>query len=134
MSFNISHGQGELLVQIRPGVTTPVTAYTADQLRTEITLITAAIDPAAVLSTVGQTDIAIYHDDDGTTYDQTTIILSETRLQLLQDSIVFQAQHPGSGIHLLPTGTLGVETADANDVTFSIYGITETRAERVVGR
>jgi hypothetical protein len=134
MSFNISHAQGELLAQVRPGVTTPVTAVTADALRIEITLITAAIDPTAVLSTAGQTDVAVYHDDDGTTYDQTSIILSETRLQLLQDSILFQAQHPGSGIHILPGGNLAVETADANDVTFSIYGITETRAERVVGR
>lgn len=135
MSFNISHGQGELLAQVRPGVTTPVVAFTAGQLRAEITLIKCVIDPAAVLSTAGQTDIALYHDDDGgSTFDQTTIIESETRLQLLQGTILFQAQHPGSGYHIKPGGQIAVEVADADDVTFSFYGITETRAERVMGR
>ena len=124
---------GELLAQVRPGVTTPVLALTGSDLRTEITLILATIDPAAVLGTAGQTDIAIYQDDaGGGTYDQTTIIFSETRLQLLQENIVFQAMHPGSGIHLKPNAQIAVETADADDVTFSIYGITETRAERRV--
>lgn len=131
MSFNISHAQGELLAQFRPSVTTPVVAFTAGELRVEITLILAAIDPAAVLSTAGQTDIAIYHDDATPfVFDQTTIIWSETRLQLLQEPIVFQAQHPGSGIHVQPNGQIAVEVADADDVTFSFYGITETRAER----
>ena len=130
--LGITHAMGELLAQVRPGVTTPVVALTADQLRIEVTLILATIDPAAVLGTAGQTDIAIYHDDaGGSTFDQTTIVWSETRLQLLQEPIVFQAQHPGSGFQLLPGAQLAVETADADDVTFSIYGITETRAERV---
>lgn len=134
MSFQISHAQGELLAQVRPGVITPVTAFTAGELRVEITLILCTIDPAAVLSTAGQTDVALYHDDDGTTYDQTTIILSETRLQLLQENTLFQAQHPGSGIMVKPGGSLGVEIADADDVTFSFYGITETLADRVINR
>lgn len=135
MSFDISHAQGELLAQITPGVTTPVQAFQAGELRVEITMIKCAIDPAAVLATAGQTDVALYHDDaGGSTFNQSTLIAAETRLQLVQDSILFQAQHPGSGIHIQPNGELGVEVADANDVTFSIYGITETRAERVVGR
>jgi hypothetical protein len=123
---------GELLAQIRPGVTTPLLAFTGSELRTEITLILATIDPAAVLTTLGQVDIALYHDDaGGSTFDQTTIIFSETRLQLLQENIVFQAQHPGSGIHIKPNGEIAVQTTDATDVTFSLYGITETLAERV---
>lgn len=136
MTGVVTHAQGELLAQIRPGVTTPVLAYStaANGLRTEITLIKATIDPLVVLGTAGQTDIAIYHDDDGTsTADQSTIIWSETRLQLLQEPIVFQAQHPGSGIHVKPGGQIYVQTADADDVTFSLYGITETLAERVRG-
>ncbi len=129
--LGISHAMGELLAQVRPGVTTPVLAYTASDLRTEITLILAVVDPVAVLSTVGQTDIAIYQDDDGgSVADQSTIIWSETRLQLLQEPDVWNAEHPGSGIHMKPGAQLYVQTADADDVTFSIYGITETRAER----
>lgn len=131
MTQGVSHAQGELLAQVRPGVITPVLAYAADQLRTEITLILAVVDPVAGPA---QADIAIYHDDSGgSTFDQTTIIFSETRLQLLQESTVFQAQHPGSGIFINAGGELAVETSDANDVTFSIYGITETLAERVRG-
>lgn len=129
MSYAISHAQGELLAQVRPGVTTPVSAYVADQLRTEITLILCVIDP---VSGPAQSDVAIYHDTSTVqTFDQTTIILSETRLQLLQTNDLFQAQHPGSGIILRPGDELAVQCGDADDVTFSIYGVTETRAERV---
>lgn len=132
MSYQISHAQGELLAQVRPGVITPVLAYTAQELRTEITLILAVLDPTVVLATPGQSDIAIYHDDaGGSTADQSTIIWSETRLQLLQEPIVFQAQHPGSGIMVRPDGQIYVQAADADDITFSIYGITETLAERI---
>ena len=128
MTQNVTHAQGELLAQIRPGVTTPVVAFTGSELRTEIILIQAVIDPLAGPT---QTDIAIYHDDSGgSTFDQSTIIWSETRLQLLQEPTVIQAQHPGSGIHVKPGGQIAVQTADADDVTFSIYGITETLAER----
>jgi len=132
MSFNISHAQGELLARVRPGVITPVLAYTGGQLRTEITLILCVIDP---VGGPASSDVALYHDDAGSsTFDLSTIILSETRMQLTQDNILFQAQHPGSGILLKPGAELAVQTADINDVTFSIYGITETRAERVTGR
>lgn len=136
MSFNISHGQGELLAQLAPpnGTTNVLFSIAADGLRTEITLITCAIDPGGTLFTPGQIDIDIFHDDDGTTYDQTTRIISETRLVRLQDSIIFQAQHPGSGIHVRPGGSIGLMVSDADDVNVSLYGITETRAERVVGR
>ncbi len=128
----VNHAQGELLAQIRPSSTSPELAFQASELRAEITLITAVIDPIAGPS---QTDIAIYHDDAGSsTYDQTTILFSETRLQLLQDNIVFQAQHPGSGLHIKPNGQLAVQTADADDVTFNFYGITETLAERIRGQ
>ena len=132
MSFSISHAQGELLAQVRPGVTTPVLAFTAGELRTEITLILCVIDP---VSGPAQSDVALYHDDSGgSTFDQSTIILSETRLQLLQTNDLFQGQHPGSGLLIQPGGELAVQCADANDVTFSIYGVTETRAERLSGR
>lgn len=125
------HAQGELLAQVRPNVITPVPALSADQLRIEITLILAVIDPAAGPANL---NVAVYHDDTGgSTFDQTTIIMSETRLQLLQDNRLFQAQHPGSGIHMRPGGQIAVATSEADDVTFSIYGIPETLADRVRG-
>ena len=125
-----SHAQGELLAQVRPGVTTPVAAFTAGQLRVEITTIMAAVDPSAGPAT---SNIAVYHDDaGGSTFDQTTIIISQSLPQLSTANArnrIFQAQHPGSGLFLKPGAQIAVQTADANDVTFSIYGTTETRAE-----
>jgi hypothetical protein len=131
VSFNISHAQGELLAQVRPGVTTPVLAFTASNLRTEITLFIAAIDPAGPANV----NIAIYHDDEGTsTFDMTTLIGSEQRTNQTQNTMVFQAQHPGSGILIKPGGQIAVQTDNADDVNFSIYGITETLSERLPGR
>jgi hypothetical protein len=129
----VGHAQGELLAQVRPSVTTAVTLFAAQGLRAEITLITVAIDPGETLSTAGQMDVELFQDDDGTTFDDTTRIMAETRLQMLQDSIFFQAQHPGSGIHLKPGGALGVAIADANDAVISVYGITESRVGPVGG-
>jgi hypothetical protein len=130
---SVKHAQGELLAQVRPAVTTPVLAFTAGELRVEITLILGAIDPAAVLTTAGELNIAMYYDDDGSsTADQTTLIVSETRLQLLQLNTIFQAQHPGSGIFMRKGSQLYVQTDNVNDITFSIFGIPETLAEAPV--
>lgn len=127
--IGIGHAQGELLAQLRPANTTVNVAYNNTELRTEITCIIAAINSAAVAD---ELDIAIYHDDDGTTLNLDNLIHYETRLKLLQDPVVFQAQHPGSGIFIKPGGSLGVQTlTEASAVTFSIYGITETLADRV---
>ena len=67
--------QGQLLAQLRPGVTTPVNAFSvaADGLRTEITLISAAVLAA------GNKDITLYHDDDGTTFDLDSVLFAVQR-------------------------------------------------------
>ena len=128
MAFNISHAQGELLAQLRPSVTTAVTLYTSAELRTEVTLLIACIVPSAVSDDL---DVTVYHDDDGTSYVDDTAIMHETRLKLLQDGRLIQAQHPGSGIVIKPGGSIGVQTSVADEVTFSLYGITETLADRL---
>ena len=128
MSFNISHAQGELLAQSRPGVTTPVTLLSAAELRIEVTLLIACIVPSAISDDL---NITVYHDDDGTTYDDDTAIMHETRLKLLQDGRLIQAQHPGSGIVIKPGGSIGIQTSVADEVNFTLYGITETLADRV---
>lgn len=92
----------------------------------EITLLVAVI----VSGTAGQTEIEVYHDDDGTTYDNDTLIASIQKADNA-DGLVFQAQHPGSGILISRSGSIGVKVSQANAVNFSIYGITETLAERV---
>lgn len=126
MTYNVSHAQGEQLAQLRPSVTTPVTLFTASELRVEVTLLVICNH------TGGAVAVNVYHDDDGTTYDSTTMLVDRS---VLQDDpeFAFQAQHPGSGIHIKPGGSIGVRTATADDVTFTLYGVTETLAERIRG-
>jgi hypothetical protein len=108
-----------------------VVAFTAGKLRTEITLLLAAVDPTGPANV----NIALYHDDEGTsTFDMTTLMGSEQRTNQTQNNLVFQARHPGSGILIKPGGQLAVQTDNADDVNFSIYGITETLSERMPGR
>ena len=126
MTYNVSHAQGEQLAQLRPAVTTPVTLFTAQELRVEVTLLIICNHAG------GAVQVNVYHDDDGTTYDSSTMLVDRN---VAQDDIetYFQAQHPGSGIHIKPGGSIGVQVASANDVTFTLYGVTETLAERVRG-
>jgi hypothetical protein len=121
----ISHAQGELLAQVRPGVTTPVTLFQASKLRVEVVLILLALD-------TGTADISLYHDDTGTTYTNSNRIALMTRTLLL-DPRIFQAQHPGSGIMIKPSGSLGIATSVASVLTASVYGITESIADRIRG-
>ena len=121
--------QGQLLAQLRPNVTTPVTLYSVPSapqgLRTEILLLVAFV------ATSGNKDIIVYHDDDGTTYDSTTAIFGVQRAQF-GDNPVFAAQAVGGGIFVKPGGSIGVETSVADEVNFSLYGITEQLAvERI---
>jgi len=123
------HAAGELLGHVVPVDANPVTLYQADQLRTEITLFLVAQAPISGGATA---NIRIYHDDEGTTYDVTTIIAGGQVTRDTPDlTSVFQAQHPGSGIMIKPGGSIGVSSDDANATAFTIYGVTETLAERI---
>jgi len=127
MSFG-SHAQGQLLAQLLPSGTSAVTLFSvaATGLRTEITLLLGVIIPG----TGGSIQIDVYHDDDGTTFDNTTLIASIQKADNGPE-LLFQAQHPGSGIMVAPGGAIGVKISTASVVNFSAYGITETLAERV---
>ncbi len=131
MAYNISHAQGELLAQIRPADTNPNLAYQTAELRSEITLITAPLIPSAGASV----NVSIWHDPDGSnTFTDDTLIWYETRNLLTQSPILFQAQHPGSGIMLERNAQLAVGVSVANEVNFSLYGITETLSDRMASR
>ena len=124
----IQHAQGELLAQVRPGVTTAVELFKAGNLRVEITLILGtAIEGAAA------TSLALYHDDSGNdVYSDDTIIHTLSK-QANDSDLIFQAQHPGSGIMLKAGGSLGVKIGTANNINFSVYGHSEVLADRVRG-
>ena len=128
MTWNVTHAQGELLAQVRPSNTSAQTLFKAGELRAEITLIIATIIEGG-----SSTEVRLYHDDSGNdVYNDDTVLIGETKVDTDTDN-AFQAQHPGSGIHIKPGGSLGVKVDNANQVNFSVYGITETLAERVRG-
>lgn len=126
MTVGVSHGQGSLLAQLRPSGTTAVQLFQSDTLITELTLLFAQVRAGEA----GTVDVTVYHDDDGTTYDDDSVIFLDQRTRFASPS-VFQARHPGSGILLAPGGSIGVQSSIANAVNFSLYGITETLAERI---
>lgn len=121
------YASGELLAQLRPSGTTAVTLLTADQLRIEVTLLVSA----AIAGTSG-VDVEIYHDDDGTTYNNDTLIYKSSRTAG-GSNFLFWSQAPGGGIIIKPGGSLGVKIDSANAINFSVYGITEQLAGRVRG-
>ncbi len=123
-----SHAQGELLAQVRPAVTTAVQLYKNGPLRAEITLIIASPIEAAAA-----TSLVIYHDDTGANLVTPNEIIFVDSIQANDPVILFQAQHPGSGIFMNPNATLSCKIGIADNINFSVYGITETLAERVRG-
>lgn len=116
-----SHAQGQLLTQVVLTDTSIVSAFASLQLRVEITLIMAVVEAPATLT--------VYHDNVAAGFlPSQRILISE--LTTANDGVVFQAQHPGSGIFVQSKGLIGLQGDGVNDITCSVYGVTETRAER----
>lgn len=111
---------GAQLAQTRPSGVSAVTAFSANELRAEITLI-------FVTNTTGTAaDMSIYHDDDGTTYNADSA-LYET-VSVAANSTTRIAFEVGSGIMVGRSGNIGVKTGTANALNFTFYGTTETKA------
>lgn len=127
----LGHAQGELLAQVQPGVTTAVNLFTAGDVRMEITLVLACQKSGGTGSPVFE----LFHDDDGTTYNDTTIIYNDTLNSGTNRPtvIAMQAQHSGSGVMIKPGGSLGCRSSIASEITFSVYGHSASIAERVKG-
>ena len=111
---------GAQLAQVKLTSTTAVTVFTAS-LKTEITGIFAA-------NLYGGTNyFYVYHDDNGTTYDDTSVILHNQSIAQYSN-YNYQASSPGSGITVWRGGSIGAKITNAtNYVTLTIYGITEQR-------
>lgn len=105
---------GGLLAQLRPGTTTATTAFTA-RMRTEIKKVIVCNTSG------GSADYSIFHDDDGTTYDQTTA-LYYTKTLATKTSDVINAEDFAGGISVSNGGTIGVQSSTASALTFSFYG------------
>lgn len=108
---------GSQLAQVRPAVTTATSAFTAD-LTTEITMI------AICNTTSTAAAFSLYHDDDGSTFDQTTALHYEQNIPG-NTTLYISADSMGGGITVSTDGQIGVQTDTANALTFSVYGTTE---------
>lgn len=114
---------GVLLAQIRPDGTSAVEGYAAPSGQAvEVTRI-------EVCNTTGTAaNASLFHDDaGGSTFTQATA-LRYAKSVGANDSIALEASSAGSGIQLSPGGQLGVQTGTADALTFSIYGVLESRA------
>ena len=107
--------QGSQLAQTRPSGTTAGAAFTAS-IQTEITRI-------FITNTTGSgATFSIYHDDDGTTYDQTTALFYGVSIPA--NTTTEFSCNPGAGIQIRADGKLAVQSNTGSALTFSIYGIT----------
>lgn len=104
---------GSQLAQTSPSATTATTAFTAT-LNTEITRI------HAVNYTGSAVDCEVYHDDDGTTYNNTTIV--EKFSAPANSTTEKDYRSGGNGLSVRPNGTIGIKAGTANAVNFTLYG------------
>ena len=108
---------GSQLAQVRPSGTTAETALTTANLRQEVTRVMIANSTGSPV--IGK----IYHDDDGGTFDASTLIYSKSIPA--NDTKEVEAQVQGGGITKGEAGTLGVESATGDALTFTFYGVSQ---------
>ena len=115
-----------LLAHVRPSTTAAVEAYAApDGQAVEITRIVVTNTTNSIAHA------SMWHDDAGssTFTADTASHLSNTPIPK-DGSTVIEARAIGTGIVLSPGGQIGVKTFTADALTFSFYGILESRAQR----
>jgi hypothetical protein len=100
------------LGQLRPANTSAASAFTpAVSGQYSVNLINIAnVSEAPV-------DVSVFHDKDGTTYDQTTALLY-THTLAIGGAIQLEADFAD----YLAAGNLGVQSSVANAATFTLYG------------
>lgn len=108
-----------LLAQIRPVVTTPVTAFVAS-MRTEITRIIVTC-----VSTSNR-EFRIYHDDDNTGASDGNALWYNYPVNT-SSMYSWGSESPGAGISVKPGGAVLVKSDLTNGITFSFYGVSQAR-------
>jgi len=100
------------LAQLRPGGTSATLLFSPD------TSNPYTIDFINICNTsASSADISIYHDVDGTTYDQTTALIYQYTLA------ANEVLHLEANIsHDLQSGGVAVQTSVASAITFTAYG------------
>ena len=107
---------GKMLGQARPANTTAVSIYSpAEGVRAEVLQILVCN------TTATEAFFRIFHDDDGTTYDQTTALYYDQRVAGAMTLRIWPNKPPGFAMNN-PDGNLAVRTDTANALTFKVYG------------
>ena len=104
------------LGQLRPANTTAASVYApASHYRTEI------IEIFISNTTGSSADYRLFHDEDGTTYDETTALVFDTAVAANSTAILNTKiwMNGASG------GNLGVRTSTNSALTFTVYGVEE---------
>lgn len=105
---------GSQLAQSRPANTSTATAYTA-VMPTEISRV-------VVCNTTGSAStFSLFHDDDGTTYDQTTALYYAA--PIAANTTVEIEMLPGVGWGMKTSGTLGIQSGTSSAITYTFYGV-----------
>jgi len=86
-------------------------------VQTEITAIIVCNTTASPVT------FRIFHDNDGTTYDQTTALWYDVSLAANTTTLI-SSEAPNGGIALQQNGTIGVQIGTADAITFTFYGQT----------
>jgi len=119
---------GSQAAQSRPAVTTAVNVLTGQGNtgpRLEVyRIVVAEVGGAGV-------NWSIFHDIDGTTYDENTALWFENALAA-NTTFEWTAQYPGGGIPIGKNGSFGVQVSTANRATFTFYTATAPTDERAV--
>lgn len=107
----VNRAVNKQLAQVRPANTTAVSAYSPSEG------VTAIIKWIEICNTSGSSaDFRLFHDDDGTTYDETTALAWDEPVAA-DDSYGVEVYYP-----VKSTGNFAVRTDTNSALTFTLYG------------
>ncbi len=107
---------GKQLGQLRPSDTTAASIYnSAASTATRITWLVICNTTAAAVT------YRMFHDTDGTTYDETTALLFNSPLKANETLFIDMAAWEDTA-----TGNFAVRTSVGNAITFTLYGMEQT--------
>lgn len=105
------------LAQSRPSGTTAAAIYTPSR-KAEILYINICN------STGSAATFQLYHDDDGTTYDQSTALYYNKSVAA-NDTITINANMLGGGLPVNVGGNIAFQTGTGSALTITLYGVTQ---------
>ena len=106
----------KMLGQARPANTTAVSIYSPTEG------VTANVFHIVICNTTGTAaTFRIFHDDAGTTYDQTTALYYDKNVNGAETLRIYPLGETGFAMNN-PDGNLAVRTGTASALTFTVYG------------